>query len=286
MQESQLRSILRNELRIVKGDIVCVHSALGFLNLDLDAKAVLQVLLETVGPSGTLIFPTYPGASYEFLSSNQVFDVRATSSAKSTGLLTDLAWQHPSALRSLHPTKSMAGIGPMSQTLLGTHQQCPFPYDYLSPYYKLSEHGAKIIGLGVWTYNLSFVHTVDDTMKEHFPFCPHAPQLFKSRCLDGQGIEQTIYSYAHDLKRMSYDTLHVQDFMKSHVAKEITDDFAVEDRRFFRVDAKKLYARMCELAEDGITIFKRAQGRTDAEKERELWLKLKDQVKDTGVNID
>ena len=278
MTPARLLSIIKNDLLISRGDTVCVHSAMGFLNVDLTAAELLQLLLDVVGPEGTLVFPSYPGASLEFLKSRQTFDVNTTSSTKATGLLTELAWKHPGALRSLHPTKSMAAIGPKAEQITMGHDLSAFPYDESSPYYKLASLDAKIIGLGVWTYNLSFVHCVEDTMRERFPFCPHDPELFSAICKDQEGVERKVLTFAHDLKRISFDTLHVQDYMRKHVAKVISQDLNVDQRRFFVVQAKPLYARMSELAAEGVTIFKRAQQRTTPQHERESWLQLQQQV--------
>jgi len=275
MTASRFESLLRNDLGIQSGDTVCIHSALGFLHVDLKPDQILNLLLQIVGPTGTLVFPTYPGASLEFLRAQLVFDVRKTSSASSTGVLTDLAWKHPTALRSLHPTKSMAAIGPRAHELTHEHHLSPFPYDRTSPYYKLAPLKAKIIGLGVWTYNLSFVHCIEDTMKEQFPFCPHDPRLFLAPCIDRAGRSITVATFAHDLKRISYDTLHVQDYMRKYVAKEVAADKTIEGRRFFTVNAEGLYKRMVELAQDQITIFTRGQRRADPLHERETWLQLK-----------
>ncbi|MGZ8889703.1 MAG: AAC(3) family N-acetyltransferase, partial [Halobacteriota archaeon] len=44
-------------------------------------------------------------------------------------------------MRSLHPTKSVCGIGSLADEITATHHLSPYPYDECSPYYKLIEHG-------------------------------------------------------------------------------------------------------------------------------------------------
>jgi aminoglycoside 3-N-acetyltransferase len=274
LSEAELRAILTDEVGLKRGDVVCVHSAVGLLNLAFKPPALLELLLDVVGAEGTLVMPTYPDSSLEFLKSGQIFDVKTTSSAKTTGILTDLLRQHPLATRSVHPTKSMAAVGPRAHDLFKDHHRSVFPYNENSPYFRLSQMNAKIIGLGVWTYNLSFVHAVDDTMREQFPLCPHAPQLFQAICRLPDGQTQIVRTYAHDLKKILYDTLHVHEYMRRYVQKSITREFTVSKRRFFLVDSRQLYRRMVELARENITIYRSAQRRSEPNRERGLWRDL------------
>ena len=170
LDENAFTEILVKDLSLADGDTVFVHSSIDRLNLDFPFYRVLSLLREVIGPQGTVLFPTYPNhriSSYEYLLQGHTFNVRKTPSY--IGLLTEFARKQPEAIRSLHPTKSVCAIGPLAKELTGEHQNSPYPYDSCSPYYKLVEHKGKIIGLGVWTFNLSFVYTIEDALKESFP---------------------------------------------------------------------------------------------------------------------
>ena len=113
LTESEFTEILTNDLRLSNGDVVFVHSSLDQLNLDFPFYRVLTLLREVIGSDGTMLFPAYPNhriSSYEYLLQGRVFDVRRTPSY--AGLLTEFARKQPAAVRSLHPTKSVAAIGP------------------------------------------------------------------------------------------------------------------------------------------------------------------------------
>ncbi|MCA1592646.1 MAG: AAC(3) family N-acetyltransferase [Acidobacteria bacterium] len=159
--EDELTGILVNRLNLAAGDTVFIHSSVEQLRLTFSYGHVLTLIRNVIGERGTMLFPTYPGLpSYEFLTRGEIFDVRKTPSFM--GLLTEYARRRRDSVRSLHPTKSVCAIGQRARELTATHQLSPYPYDRPSPYYKLIECGGKIIGLGVSTERLAFVHCAED----------------------------------------------------------------------------------------------------------------------------
>jgi aminoglycoside 3-N-acetyltransferase len=230
---------------------VFVHSSVDRLNLGFPFYGVLSILREIVGPEGTLLFPTYPRlSSYEFLKSGEVFDVRK--SASYTGILTEVARRQKGAVRSFFPTKSVCAIGAQAARLTATHQDSPYPYDSSSPYFKIMEFKGKIIGFGVGTWNLSFVHCVDDFLKEAFPVMPYHKHLFRARCINYAGEEAIVPTYAHDMRKMNHD---VPRFMKNHIPSTVCGDIVVDGMNFFRADSAPLFEAMIDFARKGITIY-------------------------------
>jgi aminoglycoside 3-N-acetyltransferase len=251
LAEESFVEILVDHLGLIAGDTVFVHSSMDQLNPGFPFYRALALLQQVVGQEGTLLFPTYPQlSSYEFLSRGETFDVRRTPSY--TGILTEFARRQRGALRSLHPTKSVSAIGPGARELTSTHQLSPYPYDASSPYYKITERGGKIVGLGVSTANLSFVHCVDDRLKEDFPVRPYHPRLFAAQCINYDGETVTVETYAHDLKKMNHD---IPGYMRAHVSREACRDMKLKGRKFFRADAARLFDEMLRLAGAGITIY-------------------------------
>lgn len=253
LSEDSFTQLLSNELEVGSGDIVFVHSSIDQLNLGFPFYRVLSLLQQVVGPKGTLLFPTYPRlGSHEFLARDEVFDVRKTPSY--TGVLTEFARRHAGAVRSLHPTKSVCAIGMNAASLTNTHQMSPYPYDSNSPYYKLVEVGGKVIGLGVATRNLSFVHCVDDSLKAEFPVQPYHPQLFEARCINYRGEMEIVKTYAHDLSKMRHN---IPRYMRSHISGDACKDLRITGREFFRANAADLFEEMLSLARRGITIYRK-----------------------------
>ncbi len=251
LSERDFEKILIETLGITKGDIVFVHSSLDRINLDFPFYNILSILQNITGTEGTIVFPTYNDIpSFEFLKSRKIFNVRKTPAY--TGLLNEFARRKKGAVRSLHPTKSVAAIGKYANELTKDHQNSPFCYDTCSPYYKITELNAKVAGIGVKTTYLSMVHAVDDYMKEDFPVEPYHPELFHAKCIDYNKKEVIVDTYAHDMKKMGFS---LPDYMKKYIPDYICKDIKEFKTNFFIADAKKLFDKMLELAQDGITIY-------------------------------
>jgi aminoglycoside 3-N-acetyltransferase len=253
LNETAFLKVLSEELRLGSGDTVYVHSSIDQLNLSFPFYQILSLIQRLIGPSGTVLFPTYPNhqiSSYEYLLQGKVFDVRRTPSY--TGILTEFARRQKSAVRSLHPTKSVCAIGRYAKELTATHQLSPYPYDTNSPYYKLIDYKAKIIGLGVWTEYLSFVYCIDDALKEKFPVRVYHPEVFDAQCRNYDGQIAIVRTYAHDMRNVVHDVPRV---MHEYISPDICADLRVGGMKFFRADARELFAAMMSLAEKGVTVY-------------------------------
>lgn len=245
--------ILTDEMGIKKGDIVLVHSSIDRLNTDMSPKEILSALIETVGEDGTLLFPTYPAkTSYEFLKSGEIWDIKRTPSF--SGLLSEVARRSKGSKRSLHPTKSVCAIGMKADYFVNDHHQSPYPYDITSPYYKVAEKQGKSIGLGVTSNYFSSTHIVDDYFKEKFPVMPYHKRIFEAKCIDYNQDIKIVKTYAHNLRKMKFN---IPLFFKKYIPSEIAFDFQLFGLDFFLVQSSPLFGIMIELANDGITIYKK-----------------------------
>lgn len=266
------RALLTGPLGIARGDCVCIHSALGGLNVALPAAESLDLLLDIVGPEGTLVFPTFPKlASYEFLARREVFDLRGTPSGM--GVLSETARRHPDARRSLHPTKSVVAIGRHARTLVEDHAACALSFDRESPHHRLIDADAKLIGLGVWTYNCSFVHVADDALRETLPVCPYETELYQAPCIDRDGRRVTVPAFAHGA-RIARDTATVNVYVRRHIDPMAMRDVTIDGRRFFIGRARLLFDAMRANARDGIHMYPWLAARGAAAAERQRWLNI------------
>jgi aminoglycoside 3-N-acetyltransferase len=257
LTEKDFREILVTSLNLGEGDLVYVHSGMDGLNLEFPFYRILFLIREVIGPSGTVLFPTYPNhriSSYDYLRQERVFDVRRTPSY--TGILTEFARRQRGAVRSLHPTKSVCAIGPNAAEITATQHLSPYPYDTCSPYYKLIAGGGKIVGLGATTNYISFGYCVDDAWKEKFPVRVYHDEIFAAPCINYEGERVTVKTYAHDMSRVVHpDMPH---FFHKNVSAEACRDLMVRGMRFFRADAPKLFAEMMSLAERDIIAYPRS----------------------------
>jgi aminoglycoside 3-N-acetyltransferase len=136
------------------GDLVLVHSALRELGaVDGGADTVIDALLETVGPNGTLSMPTHTWKVVNEL--QPVFHQVLTPS--NVGALTNVFRQRPGVIRSLHPTHSVAAIGPRASLLCVGHTD-ETPCSPTSPYGRLRHWGGKILIIGANLSCSTFFH--------------------------------------------------------------------------------------------------------------------------------
>jgi len=141
------------ELGLAAGDTVVVHSALSsFGEVDGGADTVVDALLEVLGAKGTLLVPTFnfePG----------VFDHAATPSI--VGKITEAVRARPNAIRSNHPTHSVTGIGPLTETVIEDHEKVD-PFARGSALWKAVQVGGKILQLGVTHTTNSTIHVAEE----------------------------------------------------------------------------------------------------------------------------
>jgi aminoglycoside 3-N-acetyltransferase len=128
-------------LGVARGDLLQVHSSLrAFGWMDGGADAVVEALLETVGPEGTVMAPTFNH------SEAPIYDPKTTPSRN--GAVTEAVRRRPEAARSLHPTHPYAAIGARAEELVAGHLEVG-TYDPLSPLGKLADWGGWVVLLGV-----------------------------------------------------------------------------------------------------------------------------------------
>lgn len=148
------RERLAGELRALgldDGDAVLVHSSLSGLGwVEGGAGTVVDALLDAVGPSGTVLFPTLTGTELDGPDHPPVIELSATPCW--TGTIPEAARRRPNAIRSVHPTHSVSAIGARATHLTSGHEDSRTPCDAHSPYVRLMEDGSKIFLLGGVTH--------------------------------------------------------------------------------------------------------------------------------------
>ncbi len=129
---------------------------------------LLTALQDTVGPSGTILVPTY---TFSFCR-GEIFDVQRTPSIKgpwspSTEFL-EYFRLLPRAIRSVDPIHSVAGIGPRAAEILSNVPPTCFGENSVA--HRLRRMGAKICAIGVGLHESNFQHHVEEMLGVPFRF--------------------------------------------------------------------------------------------------------------------
>ncbi|MFE1913029.1 aminoglycoside N(3)-acetyltransferase [Streptomyces anandii] len=151
------------ELGVRPGEILLAHSSLSSLGWVCGGPvAVVQGLLDALGPDGTLVVPTQSGDLSDpalwssppvpeewwetIRASMPVYDPLTTPS-RGVGVIPETVRTWPGALRSAHPHTSFAALGPRAAEIVENHApDCRL--GERSPLARLEALGARVLLLG------------------------------------------------------------------------------------------------------------------------------------------
>lgn len=174
-------------LGLATGDSVVVHSSCRSLGpVEGGADTVLDALIETIGPGGNLMLPTF---NYTRPLPEPCYDPDTTPAR--TGIIPQLGRRRSGAVRSLHPTHSVAVIGPQAEALTRDHLAVR-TLGKGSPLDRLAAAGGKVLLIGVGYTSNSLIHVAEehaDIPKASW----HDPlPLLKVRLPTGQVVEHRL----------------------------------------------------------------------------------------------
>jgi len=170
--DKQLIASVLREMGIRPGDCIGLHSSvpsLGRVVLDAQKQggneAVQQVVhdvidgfVEAVGPEqGLLMVPTF---TLYYLHREEVVPFHPDKTRSKVGMLTELFWQRSDAVRSLHPTHSVAAIGGRAKELIEGHEE-KSGLGVDTPFHRLAKWGGWICYLGTNSKTLSLLHVAE-----------------------------------------------------------------------------------------------------------------------------
>ena len=168
------------------GDRAMVHSSLSSIgHVEGGAATVVQAILDVLGPTGTLMVPTFTHSGCQY------FDPQATPSLN--GAITEAARAFDGAVRSLHPTHALTAIGPDADDLLkddldrgALGRDCGLD--------RLIEKGGYVFLLGVGHKSNSAVHIGEDYAgaDRHAALSPENPKIVALNHPDRGEVEITL----------------------------------------------------------------------------------------------
>ncbi len=185
----QLETVLTS-LGVQKDMMLVVHCSLSDLGASLpQAKLVIELLLKMVGKQGTILVPTF---TYISANPDRPFDIRYSRS--DLGLFSEFFRLHPRAVRSMHPTHSVAAIGKHAEYLVRDHEKLDTPFGIGSPWEKLLEWDTQILVLGMNTDIMSLYHAIEDWGKVPLRYLDNPVQF---EVIDPNGEHHQVTSYLH-----------------------------------------------------------------------------------------
>ncbi len=251
-------------LGLPSGRIVFVHSSLKSLGfVDGGPEAVLDALVQVIVAElgGTLAFPTFSlqGSMEDTVRGGAVFDARTTPSA--VGAVTERFRQRPGVLRSLHPTHSIAALGPDARWLCEAHHTCGTTFGTGSPLARLLERNGVLMGLGTTLGPVTFYHVLED-LRADFPlsvYSADSPLPAIVRDIDGTEHAMQVWAHGSAIGRTRIDR-DAGEGIRRYVTRylEQTDRLrwgTVGVAPTWWLPAGEMFAALEELLARGVTIY-------------------------------
>lgn len=144
-----------------------VHSSLSSMKLVPGGpETVIRGFLKALGERGALLLPAL---SYRYVHAmNPVFDVLRTPS--NIGRIPEYFRTRPGTMRSVNPTHSVSGVGPVADSMLREHDLDETPCGPHSPFRLLRDRGGQVIFLGCGLAPNTSMHAVEELVNPPYLF--------------------------------------------------------------------------------------------------------------------
>ena len=168
-----------------------VHSSMKAIGpVDGGADTVLDALCAYMR-EGLLVFPTHTWAQMDHETYN-VFDVRTEPAC--VGLLPNLFMKRPGAVRSLHPTHSVAAMGRDAAAFVAGEEESRTPCARTGCWGKLLDRRASVLMLGCGLDKFTFLHGVEEWNDVPGRLTEQEQTFY---CVDAQGIRHKTPQHRH-----------------------------------------------------------------------------------------
>ncbi len=158
--EREIVAAILGSRTLTRSGILTVHSSFRHLSrAGLRAEAFCEALIDYM-QDGTVLMPTMTWRTVT--PENPVFDELKTPSH--VGVLTEVFRTKYATHRSLHPTHSVAGRGPLAERLLSTHHEGTTPCAGNSPYGLMRDYTAYVLMIGVGLESCTAFHHAEEMM--------------------------------------------------------------------------------------------------------------------------
>lgn len=246
--KQQLRSAFQ-KLGVERGRTIWVQSSWNeFYNFPEKPSVVIDLLLEMIGPEGTLVMPAIP------LKVHPDKILMIDREPVSTGLICETFRRYPGVRRSIHLSQSVVALGQHAEFLVKDHNTTDSPWDPQSPFQRLMELDAICIGMGVGRFlaTLTPLHAVESILRHEIPYFAdvfHGTISYRWRTKDGREGEHTFLN-----RRGAFDAAR----LGRHYPKEQYTEFRVSNLWFWSISARDAINTGVALGRQGISMYQTA----------------------------
>lgn len=202
---------------VLPGTTLIVHSSWlqynGFRGKPAD---LVKAFKNAVGPEGLLVMTSMPYhnmSSAQWLAKGKPMNVRRSPSMM--GLVSEVFRRSEGVVRSLSATHPLLAWGAAAEEFVAGHQNTDRPFGPDSPFAKLLDKDAIILGFDAAFSAFTFTHFVEDQITETLPIPLYEPEAVRGVVIDYEGNEviQMVYvisAKANQLRREERLVAHLE----------------------------------------------------------------------------
>jgi aminoglycoside N3'-acetyltransferase len=232
------------DLGVTPGRTLWVQSSWNeFYNVPLRPSEMIDLLRDVLGPSGTLAMPAFPIDP----NPDKVFLVDRA--PVYTGLLCEVFRRTPDVRRSIHLSSSVCAVGPNADFLVGDHHRTLMAWGKDSPFCRLGELDARMLGIGAGFEFMTPLHAVECLLFDEVPFFRSVFDgtiRYRWQRANGETGE-------HEYRRRIGDIRPKR--LRRHFGPDICTNAKLSNLRILAADAKPFIERAVTLGRKGITMY-------------------------------
>jgi aminoglycoside N3'-acetyltransferase len=232
------------DLGVTPGRTLWVHSSWNeFYNVPLRPSEMIALLRDLLGPDGTLAMPAFP------INQDPEKLFLVDKAPVYTGLLCEVFRRTAGVRRSIHLGSSVCAIGPNADFLVRDHHLTVMPWGKDSPFCRLGEVDARMLGLGAGFNFMTPLHAVECLLFDEVPFFRSVfDGTIKYRWQRANGE-----TGEHEYRRRIGDIRPQR--LRRHFGPDICVDARISNLRIFAADAKPFIEHAVTLGRRGITMY-------------------------------
>ncbi len=232
------------DLGVTPGRTLWVQSSWNeFYNVPLRPSEMIDLLRDLLGPHGTLAMPAFP------IDQNPDKLFLVDRAPVYTGLLCEVFRRYPDVRRSIHLGSSVCAVGPNADFLVRDHHRTLMPWGKDTPFCRLAELDARMLGIGAGFEFMTPLHTVECLLFDEVPFFRSVFDgtiRYRWQRANGETGE-------HEYRRRIGDLRPQR--LRRHFGPDICVDAKISNLRILAADAKPFIERAVTLGRKGITMY-------------------------------
>ena len=232
------------ELGVTRGRTVWVQSSWNeFFNVPLKPSEFIDLLRDLIGPDGTLAMPAFPIDQ----DPGKVFMVDRA--PVYTGLLCEVFRRVPGVQRSIHLASSVCAIGPNADFLLRDHHRTDMTWGRESPFCRLMDVDARMLGLGATFNFMTPLHAVECLLHDEIPFFRqvfNGTIRYRWQRANGETGEHEFLNRGGDIRPQR---------LRRHFGPDVISDTKLSNLKMMAADAKPFIEHAVALGRKGITMY-------------------------------